>query len=208
MVDKAPPVASAKDALERADKIMPTLKVTESTRILEMRKVVDQVESTIPKIGPYARVYGEKGSSNRFAVFNEPVIFQKEGEGANEVSTIGLVFATQDGFKGDVIGNVKQSELEREMWDLKRKIPDLEKIAHEKGVDFSYSARGRETGVYIGGWGGVTLTDVPEEHIVVEAIETSIAKAQEGPKKSIAKNQQTIKAAAGAQASIARTAVK
>lgn len=203
MVDKAPPVASAKDVLEHADKIIPTSRATEKISRIEMGKLIDQVEKNIGQLGQFAHIYGERGAKERFAVFNEPVIIVENSDGTQD---IGLVFATADGFKGNIANNVATPDIENKKHFLRNRITEVEKIAKEHDTLPIYGRSGGKDGVYVGpGFGGFVLDDINDPSIVVNAIESSIAKAQEGPRKAIAKNKQTIAIAATAQATIART---
>ena len=199
---------SAHDVLQHADKIIPTLRATEKTRKVEMQKLIDQVEKNIGQIGPFARVYGEKGTKGRFAVFNEPVTFAQEGEGEKAVYDIGLVCATPDGFKSYQFPNIAASKLEGEKFRLGNKIEEMDNVANKEKIVPEYAVRGREQGVYVGGYFGLNLTDVNDQSIVVNAIESSIAKAQEGPIKTIANNRQVIGMATNAQATIAKSVIK
>jgi len=199
---------SAHDVLQHADKIIPTLRATEKTRKVEMQKLIDQVEKNIGQIGPFARVYGEKGTKGRFAVFNEPVTFAQEGEGEKAVYDIGLVCATPDGFKSYQFPNIAASKLEGEKFRLGNKIEEMDNVANKEKIVPEYAVRGREQGIYVGGYFGLNLTDVNDQSIVVNAIESSIAKAQEGPIKTIANNRQVIGMATNAQATIAKSVIK
>jgi len=199
---------SAHDVLQHADKIIPTLRATEKTSKVEMQKLIDQVEKNIGQIGPFARVYGEKGTKGRFAVFNEPVTFAQEGEGEKAVYDIGLVCATPDGFKSYQFPNIAASKLEGEKFRLGNKIEEMDNVANKEKIVPEYAVRGREQGVYVGGYFGLNLTDVNDQSIVVNAIESSIAKAQEGPIKTIANNRQVIGMATNAQATIAKSVIK
>ena len=199
---------SAHDVLQHADKIIPTLRATEKTRKVEMQKLIDQVEKNIGQIGPFARVYGEKGTKGRFAVFNEPVTFAQEGEGEKAVYDIGLVCATPDGFKSYQFPNIAASKLEGEKFRLGNRIKEMDNVANKEKIVPEYAVRGREQGIYVGGYFGLNLTDVNDQSIVVNAIESSIAKAQEGPIKTIANNRQVIGMATNAQATIAKSVIK
>ena len=199
---------SAHDVLQHADKIIPTLRATEKTRKVEMQKLIDQVEKNIGQIGHFARVYGEKGTKGRFAVFNEPVTFAQEGEGEKAVYDIGLVCATPDGFKSYQFPNIAASKLEGEKFRLGNKIEEMDNVANKEKIVPEYAVRGREQGIYVGGYFGLNLTDVNDQSIVVNAIESSIAKAQEGPIKTIANNRQVIGMATNAQATIAKSVIK
>jgi len=207
MVNTVTNETTPQSALQSAEKVMPTLRATEKTSKAEMGKLIDQVEKNIGQIGHFARVYGEKGTKGRFAVFNEPVTFAQEGEGEKAVYDIGLVCATPDGFKSYQFPNIAASKLEGEKFRLGNRIKEMDNVANKEKIVPEYAVRGREQGVYVGGYFGLNLTDVNDQSIVVNAIELSIAKAQEGPKKIIAKNQQTIKIATSAQAAITRPAL-
>ena len=208
MVNTVTNETTPQSALQSAEKVMPTLRATEKTSKAEMGKLIDQVEKNIGQIGPFARVYGEKGTKGRFAVFNEPVTFAQEGEGEKAVYDIGLVCATPDGFKSYQFPNIAASKLEGEKFRLGNKIEEMDNVANKEKIVPEYAVRGREQGVYVGGYFGLNLTDVNDQSIVVNAIESSIAKAQEGPIKTIANNRQVIGMATNAQATIAKSVIK
>ena len=208
MVNTVTNETTPQDALQSAEKVMPTLRATEKTSKVEMQKLIDQVEKNIGQIGPFARVYGEKGTKGRFAVFNEPVTFAQEGEGEKAVYDIGLVCATPDGFKSYQFPNIAASKLEGEKFRLGNKIEEMDNVANKEKIVPEYAVRGREQGIYVGGYFGLNLTDVNDQSIVVNAIESSIAKAQEGPIKTIANNRQVIGMATNAQATIAKSVIK
>ena len=208
MVNTVTNETTPQSALQSAEKVMPTLRATEKTSKAEMGKLIDQVEKNIGQIGHFARVYGEKGTKGRFAVFNEPVTFAQEGEGEKAVYDIGLVCATPDGFKSYQFPNIAASKLEGEKFRLGNKIEEMDNVANKEKIVPEYAVRGREQGIYVGGYFGLNLTDVNDQSIVVNAIESSIAKAQEGPIKTIANNRQVIGMATNAQATIAKSVIK
>jgi len=167
MIDKDLATVSAQDALQHADKIMPTLRATEKTRKVEMQKLIDQIEKNVGQIGPFAHVHGEKETKGRFAVFSEPVIIVKNSDGTQG---IGLVFATADGFKGNIVSNVATSNIENEKSFLKHRITEVESIAKEHDILPIYDKQGRDDGIYVGGYGGFVLADINDPSIVVNAM--------------------------------------
>ncbi|MEK7495049.1 MAG: hypothetical protein AAB788_00935 [Patescibacteria group bacterium] len=206
MVNTVVREATPQGALQSAEKVMPTLRATEKTSKAEMDKLIDQVEKNIGQSGQFARVYGEKGAKGRFTVFNEPVIIVNNSDGTQD---IGLVFATVDGFKGNIASNVATSDIENKKSFLRHRITEVESVAKEHNTLPMYGKAGGKDGVYVGpGYGGFVLDDINDPSIVVNAIESSIAEAQKVPKASIAKNRQTIAVATMAQATLARANLK
>lgn len=199
---------SAQNAINQADKIIPTVKATEQARRAEMEKTIDLIEEKIPEVGPFAQVFGEKGTDGRFAVFTEPVVFARsEVYKAPEKTTfdVGLVYATPDGFKGYVLGG---TELEVHKFRLKETISTMTDKGKKAGITPEYELRGGKPHIFAGGEFIQPLTDIVIEGPVVNAIKQSIVKAQEGPRKSISKDQQTTGIAAKAQATIAQATLR
>lgn len=180
--------------ISNAEKVLPILETTNKVRKEEMKKLMDQVGESLKDVGPYATVITHSDKKGDFVILNQPV----DIPGSNKK---GLIIITNDGFICYQRQEGNQIMVTDDDLGL---FPGLITQGSEMryflldGKPLLYDSKGSTK---------LPLDFVDNDNVVVEAINTSITKAQEGPKKAIAHNQTTIQAANAGQVAIATAAM-
>lgn len=189
-----------------AERVMPAVESTGRIVREEMSKLSDQIVQSMPEVGGFARVFGEK-DEGRFIILNEPVVIPDAPVGTDGQPRKGLVIITPDGYKV-YLRNPDNTIMKTD--DELVKFPNI--LLTEEGITGKkyqhFSKDGKSFIVSHGHSGSIELFDSANEDIPLKAINASISKAQEGPKQTVARNQASIKAARAGQAVIAAAIIK
>jgi len=200
MLDDVHPPESPSDAINNAESVLPILEATKKVSKEEMRKLMDQVEGSLDKIGPYATVFTHADNKGDFVILNQPV----DVPGGDRK---GMVILTEDGFMSyKRQDNNTLMKTDDDLWMFPGLVVEATKAG---GSEMRYFLFDGKPQLYNSKSSAkVPLDFLDSDEVVVKAINTSISKAQEGPKQTITRNQATIAATGVVQAAIAGATIK
>lgn len=195
MLDDVNSLKEVVGTVNGAEKVIPTVEATDRVRKDEMVKLMNQVGESLNEVGPYATVVKHTDNKGDFVILNQPV----DIPGGDRK---GIVIFSEDGF---MFYKRQEGNTLMKTDDDLVKFPGLVKEA--KG-QLRYAKLDGVPTLYGGNNTNAPLVPFDDEKVVVKAINHSILKAQEGPKKTIEHNQATITAAGAGQAAIAVANIK
>ena len=205
MLDDIHPPEDAEIVIGGAEKVMPAVESTGRIVREEMAKLSDQIVQSMPEVGSFARVFGEKDEGG-FIILKEPVVIPDAPVGTDGQLRKGLAIITPDGFK---VYLRNPSNVIMKTDDDLIMFPNLVSEAEVKGDIYRYqSIDGKPFIVNQKNSSQcLELFESADDNVPLKAISASISKAQEGPKQTIARNQASIRAANASQAVLSTAAI-
>ncbi len=168
------PLKDAATVIDSAERVIPLVEATEKTRRQEMDKLIAQVESSLPDIGPYANTVGD--GEGKFIIFRTTInTNEREGKEGEEKSA---VIATHDGFT-----LYTRTEKTDDLKDFE-KWPEL--VARQENSKYGTDEHSQRC-LFFGEKRNnkVVLSPTVDSQLITNAIQSSIEHAQKGPKQTI-----------------------
>lgn len=171
-------------------------KVTEAAAQAELQRAMDTLIQRRVEVGDFFIDVGHNRSDRSFMVLREPVV---SGD------RFGYVILTRDGFKFFSTANDQT-----EAWMRSVGRPIMKNLG-EMTIYSEFDPKKNSIEVIDGShqqFHSLNLQNINDQTAIVNAAKASIAKAQEGPKQTIAKANSTTQAATGVQTVVTSAAIQ
>lgn len=206
MLDDIHPPEDAAIIIDGAERVIPAVESTGRIVREEMAKLSDQIIQSMPEVGNFARVFGEKDKGG-FIILNEPVVIPDAPVGTDGQPRKGLVIITPDGFKvylRNPSNTIMKTDNDLIMFpNLLSEAEgsgDMRRYQSIDGKPFLVNQKNSSQ--------RLELFESAGDNVPLKAIKASISKAQEGPKQVITRNKNDIAAAGAGQAVVAAATIK